>query len=362
MDSEKEFGMKTVEHKLRGSGDHSRYQVQSLPERRNLSVLAGTGAALLTMAAYVQYRTKKAERESPPIGKFLEVDGVRLHYIERGRGKPVVLLHGNGTMAQELETSGLIDLAAAHYRVIAFDRPGYGYSERPGRMKWDATAQAKLLHSALRQLGVEDPIIVGHSWGTLVAIAMGLAYPDYAQSLVLLSGYYYPTPRLDVPLFSTPAIPVLGDAMRHTISPILGRLLWPAMIKKLFAPAETAKRFQMEYPVWMSLRPSQLRATTEEIAMMIPCAHRLSSQYGRLRLPIVIMSGASDLHVLPALHSRKLHEELPQSTLILVPDVGHMITHSATEQVLSAIVLADETSSMPPSRQGMNASSLVHRD
>lgn len=320
---------------------------RSSPVRRYAPLLIGTGAALTAMAAYVQYRTKKAEQENPPMGKFIEVDGVRLHYIERGQGRPVVLLHGNGTMAQEVEISGLIDLASKSYRVIAFDRPGYGYSERPGRMKWDASAQARLLHSALEQLGVENPIVVGHSWGTLVAISLGLQYPEYPQSLVLLSGYYYPTPRLDVPLFSTPAVPVIGDAMRYTISPVLGRMLWPAMIKKLFAPAETSKHFKDDYPVWMSLRPSQLRATTEEIAMMIPSAHKLSSQYSKLSMPVVIMAGASDLHAIPKLHSERLHDELSQSKLILVPDVGHMITHSATEQVMSAIELADQKLTPP---------------
>ena len=85
-----------------------------------------TATALLT-----RWRAHSAERANPPRGQFINVCGVRLHYVERGAGKPLVLLHGNGSMIQDFETSGLIDAAAKHYRVIAFDRPGFGYSERP---------------------------------------------------------------------------------------------------------------------------------------------------------------------------------------------------------------------------------------
>jgi alpha-beta hydrolase superfamily lysophospholipase len=74
-----------------------------------------------------------AERKNPPIGVFVECDGVRLHYLERGDAASpcVVLFHGNGTMMQDLIVSGLVDRLADHYRVVCFDRPGFGYSQRP---------------------------------------------------------------------------------------------------------------------------------------------------------------------------------------------------------------------------------------
>lgn len=311
--------------------------------RRRTPLLLGTGVALAVMAMFVQYRTKQAEQQNPPYGKFIEVDGVLLHYIERGQGQPVVLLHGNGTMAKDFDISGVLDLASDKYRVIAFDRPGYGYSERPRTTIWDPVAQAKLLYKALQRLGIEQPVIVGHSWGAMVAIALALEHPEYVRSLVLLSGYYYPTPRLDVALFSPPAIPIIGDLMRYTISPLIGRAIWPAMVRKVFAPAKTTARFKNEFPVWMALRPSQLRASAAETAMMIPSADKLSARYRELRMPVVIMSGASDLHVISRLHSERLHKQLPQSELMLIPKVGHMIQHLAPHQVMSAIDKATQT-------------------
>ena len=140
-----------------------------------------------------RHLAKKAERDNPPAGRFLEVNGVRLHYVERGAGDPLVLLHGNGSMIQDFESSGLIDLAAKNYRVIVFDRPGFGHSDRPRNVVWTPDAQAELIKRALEQIGVSNAIVLGHSWGASVAVALALKYPDLVRGLVLASGYYYPT-------------------------------------------------------------------------------------------------------------------------------------------------------------------------
>ena len=90
-------------------------------------------------------------------------------------GETVVLLHGNGAMAEDFAISGLLDRLARRHRVVAFDRPGYGHSSRPRSTIWTAAAQGRLMRNALRQLGVARPVVVGHSWGTLVAAALALA-------------------------------------------------------------------------------------------------------------------------------------------------------------------------------------------
>ena len=109
-------------------------------------------AALAASAVFNRHLANKAERDNPPEGRFLDVDGVRLHYVESGAGDAVVLLHGNGSMIKDFEFSGLIDLAAKEYRVIVFDRPGFGHSERPRSVVWTPDAQAELINAALTQL------------------------------------------------------------------------------------------------------------------------------------------------------------------------------------------------------------------
>jgi len=212
-------------------------------------------AATLGAAAFVEARTRAAERAHRVRGRFIDVDGVRLHYVERGQGPALVLLHGIGSMIDDFVLSGLVARAAERYRVIAIDRPGYGRSSRPRRRRWTPAAQAELIHSLLRRLDVYCPVMLGHSFGATVAAAYALRYP--VERLVLAAGYYYPTVRLDAPVLVPPAIPLVGDLMRYTVSPILGRLLWPAWLRLLFAPAPVPRRFK-PFPAWMALRPLQL--------------------------------------------------------------------------------------------------------
>jgi pimeloyl-ACP methyl ester carboxylesterase len=296
--------------------------------------------ALAASWLVVRNKTAQAEREHPPRGKFVEVDGVRLHYLERGSGPALVLLHGNGIFAEDFEYSGLVDKLCERYRVIAFDRPGYGYSERPRTTVWTPDAQARLLQRALRQIEVDSAIVLGHSWGTMVALAMGLQAPDFVRGLVLLSGYYYPTLRLDVPVIGQPAIPIVGDVLRYTVTPLLGRALWPLASKRVFAPLNVAPEFRRISP-WMALRPGQLRASGAEALLMGPAAVSLSKRLGELRVPVQIISGTQDKVVKPAPNSERLHADLQEagqsSELHLQPGVGHMVHYAHPEPIVRAV-------------------------
>src|SRR5215218_11415027 len=130
--------------------------------------------ALGAAAVHAVAQARAAERKTPPIGRCLEVDGVRLHYLEQGQGDPVVLLHGNGGLIHDFTVSGLVDGLSGHHRVIVFDRPEFGYSTRPRSRVWTPRAQAEVLRKALDQLGVKQAVVLGHSWGTLVAVSLAL--------------------------------------------------------------------------------------------------------------------------------------------------------------------------------------------
>jgi pimeloyl-ACP methyl ester carboxylesterase len=300
-----------------------------------LWIAAAIGLAAVS-ALLIRAKTRAVESEYAPIGQFIEVDGVRLHYVVRGEGEPLLLLHGNGSSVLDLECSGLLDRAAERYQVIAFDRPGYGYSTRPRTTIWTPEAQARLLHTALLQLGVRRPVVAGHSFGTQVALALALQFPEYVRGLALMSGYYYPSMRLDALLNAPAAIPILGDLMRHTISPWIGRMLWTPMAKWLFAPAEITDGFRL-YPAWMSLRPTTLRAEAAEATLAIAAAAGMKKEYRDLKLPVVIMAGTDDRVVNTGWNSVRLHRELPGSELTLAPGEGHMVHHCVPEEVMAAI-------------------------
>lgn len=301
---------------------------------RTGAILAGLGLAATYF--YVRAKTRQAERDNPPQGKFIEVDGVRLHYLERGSGPTLVLLHGNGVYSRDFELSGLLDRAAEHYRVIAFDRPGFGYSGRPRSTVWTPDKQAALLHKALTTIGVESAIVLGHSWGSMVAVALGLQQPDFVRGLVLLSGYFYPSLRLDVATTTQPAVPLVGDVLRYTVSPLISRALWPGMTRRVFAPKPVDRRFDA-FPIWMALRPGQLRAAAAETAMMIPTAAQLAQRYGELKVPAMVLSGTRDRIVDAGHNSERLSERLALGQLELMPGVGHMTHYAHPERVMAAI-------------------------
>jgi pimeloyl-ACP methyl ester carboxylesterase len=305
-------------------------------------VAAAATVGALAISALVNRRlAKNAENDNPPAGQFLEVNGVRLHYVERGSGAPLVLLHGNGSMIQDFESSGLIDLAAKNYRVIVFDRPGFGHSDRPRNVVWTPAAQAELINSALHRLGVSHAIVLGHSWGASVAVALALKYPTLVQGLVLASGYYYPTLRPDVVALSAPAVPLVGDILGHTLSPIVSRVMWPLLMAKIFGPRSVPKKFE-GFPKEMALRPSQIRASAAESALMIPDAFHYRDEYTNLKMPVVIVAGDEDRLVDIDAQSTRLHRDVPQSRFHRVPGTGHMIHQTATGVVMSAINEAAE--------------------
>jgi pimeloyl-ACP methyl ester carboxylesterase len=260
---------------------------------------------------------------------------VRLHYIDRGSGPPLVLLHGNGSMIQDFQSSGLLDLAARKYRVIVFDRPGFGHSDRPRSTVWTPEAQADLIHAALMKLGVTEPVVFGHSWGALVAVAIALKYPEAVKAMVLGSGYYFPNARADVFAFSPTAVPIIGDMLSHTVSPLIGRLMWPLLLRKIFGPSPVPRKFE-RFPEEMAVRPSQLRAAAAESTLMIPAAQAFRTSYRHLKMPVVIVVGADDRFIKTE-QSTKLHGEIPGSILRSIPGVGHMVHQTATAEIISAI-------------------------
>jgi pimeloyl-ACP methyl ester carboxylesterase len=260
---------------LRSARVSTRRALANAPRPGAITIALGVAAALAGAAVYNRWQSRRAERDNPPVGRLLELDGIRLHYLDEGPAdtgttgggeSPVVLLHGNTVTLDDWIVSGVFDLTARSRRVVAFDRPGFGYSERPRDRSWTPAAQARLLRNACRRLGVKRPVVVGHSWGTLVALAWALQAPQEIAGLVLISGYYYPSTRLDAALVTPAALPILGDLLNHTVSPPLTHMTLPGTLRTMFAPRPVPDRFQNVFPKALISRPKQIRAMSQEMA------------------------------------------------------------------------------------------------
>ncbi|MGE0724231.1 MAG: alpha/beta fold hydrolase [Alphaproteobacteria bacterium] len=266
--------------------------------------------------------------------RFLEVDNVRLRYRDAGAGDAIVLIHGNGGMIEDFTVGGLWDLAAATGRTIAFDRPGSGHSTRPRGRRWTPAAQAGLLLAALRRLEVRNPVVVGHSWGALVAVEMGLRAPETIRGLVLACGYLFPTRRFDVAFGAAMATPRIGSVMRRTVLPVVLRLSRKGFVRRLFAPDPVPARFA-HFPIEVVLGRSQLRAMAEDTAYLNPACAALQPRYADVRVPVAIVAGADDRIVDTRTHSARLARQLPHAALRIVPG-GHMVHYSAPDAIVEA--------------------------
>ena len=189
--------------------------------------------------------------------------------------------------------------------------------------------------------------MVGHSWGTNVALALALADPAAVRGLVLLSGYYEPTLRADALLVAPAAVPVLGGVLRHTVSPLLGAALMPLVVKGMFAPLPVPERFGAGFPYGMAVRPSQIRAEAQDGATMAYGVATMRDRYRELGMPVVIVAGAEDKVVDVGRHAVRLREQVPHADLRLVPGAGHMVHHAVPEQVAEVIEAVSARSAGP---------------
>jgi pimeloyl-ACP methyl ester carboxylesterase len=146
-------------------------------------------------------------------------------------------------------------------------------------------------------------------------VTLALNHPDSVGGLMLASGYYFPTARADGILAAPATMPLLGDLLRHTISPIIGRIMAPAVFRKMFAPQAVPPRFSAEFPTGRTLRPSQMRASSEETTLMVPTAAELEGRYHGVRVPVCIMAGGEDGIVDTGHQSARLHGVIRQSEL-----------------------------------------------
>lgn len=313
---------------------------EPLPRRRWIDgrgplILAGIAAALAGTAIAVNWQARRMERRHPPVGKFVTVNGVRLHYLEAGEGPPVVLLHGNASMLNDVAL-GLLEPLSRKYRVIAFDRPGFGYSERPRNRVWSPEAQAALFRDAFRLLGLDRPVLYGHSFGAVVVITFAVHHPAETRGVVPASGYYYPIRRLDAAIAWMNDLPVIGRVLRNTLTPVQGLMLGNLAVRFLFDPAPVSRAYE-SFPAGLALRPEQLRAAAEDGTTLRAWAKRTEGLYRDVQVPVVVVSGDGDRVVGYQDHSLRLSREIPGAELRLVPGSGHMVHHTRPGDVIKAI-------------------------
>src|SRR5215470_14495788 len=152
-------------------------------------------ASLVLFAAFI---TRAVEKAVPPLGQFIDLDGARIHYLVRGSGPTIILIHGLTGQLRNF-THSLVDLLTDELRVIAIDRPGSGYSKRAPGASAALTAQGDLIAKFIHTMGLERPLVVGHSLGGAIALAIALEHPECAGGLALIAPLTAPQENAPTP-------------------------------------------------------------------------------------------------------------------------------------------------------------------
>ena len=270
----------------------------------------------------------------PVTDHFMTVDGLRVHYIETGSGPTVVMIHGNAGSVEDFEF-GATALLASDYRVVAIDRPGHGGSDRPAG-KVTVETQAKLLHRTLSQLGIHEPMLVGHSWGASLALAYAVQYPGEVSAIVLLAPAAYPDAGGNRLLGATSKIPLIGDLSFVVGGWTIGHHMLRAGLARAFYPQSPSDRYvKLADSLW--LRRKQMKAYVEDETSLNDSLRKMCKRYQEIKIPVVIVTGDKDQIVSPYQNARPLHAAIPNSQLIELKDTGHEIPQTNPESIDTAL-------------------------
>ena len=314
-------------------------------------IFAGLALALAGCGVIIDRTAARAEAEAeerwPPVGRFAEVDGTRVHYVQKGNGPDVVLIHGAGGNVRDF-TFSLMDRLAQDYRVTAFDRPGLGYT---GRMRPELAkpfnaeaespqAQAALLSQAAQQIGVSAPVVLGHSYGGAVAMAWGLDHP--ASALVIVSGAIMPWPGGLGKQYTVVGSSVGGAVLPPFATAFVNPMNTGNVLESIFAPQPVPEGYLEHVGPGLSLRRGTIRANARQVNNLRQHLVTMSARYPELEMPVELVHGDADTIVGLRVHAAQALPLLPDANLTVLEGLGHMPHHAREGAVVEAVRRAAE--------------------
>ena len=318
--------------------------------RRTFAIagLAVTAGAALTGFA-TNARAKSTAESFPPIGDFVTVNGAKVHYVQDGTGPDLVLLHGAGGNLREFTLQHL-DLLKDRYRVTCFDRPGLGYSDRHPDVDQSALSsqgespmqQAQMLRDAATQLGIKSPIVGGHSFGGIVAMAWAIMGLDTtadvnASGIVSMAGVLMPWPG-DLGAYYTINGSAVGGAVTIPfIAAFATQSQIDAAIDGVFAPQVPPAGYRSYAGAELAVRADIFRANVRQVNGLRPFVVEMTKRYPDLSLPIEIVHGTADTTVPITVHADEVIKIVPSVNITRLDGVGHMPHHADIDATIAAI-------------------------
>jgi len=315
-------------------------------EMKKRRFLRGLGIALIVLLLLVLVGpflvpvpplegTLPPEQLGDPDSQFIEIDGLTVHVKTMGQGEPVfVLLHGFG--ASLYSWQAVMEPLSEHGTVIAYDRVAFGLTERP--MEWGEAnpytpqASVDLLLGLLDRFDVDKAILVGNSAGGTVSMQFYLQHPERVEALVLVDPAVYEGgggPSWLRPLYRTPQVQRLG--------PLLVRSIQSRGLELIDLAWYDASRLDAG-TIELYTRPLQAENWDRALWYFTTYSQpsNLADHLGEFDLPVLVITGDTD-RIVPTEYSVRLAGELPQATLVVIPEAGHVPHEERPDLFLQAV-------------------------
>ena len=330
--------------------------------------------ALVAIPALLALATQAAvamlERAYPAKGKTIHVTGATLNVVDIGPRDsvkpPIVMIHGASSNL-EVMRQPLGNMLANTHRVILIDRPGHGWSVREREADSTPALQARMIAEALQQLGIAPAIVVVHSWSGALGTRMALDYPARVAGLMMLAPVAYPW-RGGVGWYNTAVTtPLVGSLLAYTITLPLGLLLAEPGARGVFLPQILPQDFVASTATPLLLRPREFLANARDLVTLKQAVIEQSPHYGDIKVPVTIIAGDVDKTVSTAIHSKPFAAAVPQTRLIVLSGVGHMVAQAAPDLVareIDAMIAQLDSAASASSWPGLSRPStpFVHQD
>jgi pimeloyl-ACP methyl ester carboxylesterase len=296
--------------------------------------------ALVLLAAVTLWRASAreaaAEAAYPPEGQFIDVNGQKVHVVVRGSGPDLILIHGASGSTRDV-TFSLVEKLEQDYRVIALDRPGLGYTPRITKAGETLTQQADLLSDAARELGAQNPIVVGHSFGGAVALNWAVNHPDTMAAMVLLAAPSNPWTTPIDPLYRATSSKLGATFLVPLLTAFVPNSYVANAFSEVFEPQDAPDGYADYFGPGVTLRRHTMIANARQRTHLLPDIKALVPHYGDIDVPTEILHGDVDTIVGLPIHSALLVDQIKGANLTVLKGVGHMPQHVSQPEVIDAI-------------------------
>jgi pimeloyl-ACP methyl ester carboxylesterase len=322
-------------------------------------VAALIGFVVAGLVLFTAWTALQVEKKLPPRGRFIDVDGARIHYLDEGTGPVLLLIHGLAGQMHNF-THSLLGKLRRDFRVVILDRPGSGYSTRPPEASATISAQARTIRRFCQELKLERPLIVGHSLGGAIALALALNHPDEVAGLALLAPVTHRPERVPPPFDGIAiASPLLRRLIAWTVATPLSIKNRELALATLFGPEPVAPDFAVRGGGLLSLRPSSFIGASTDLIGTAGELDEMPARYKDLTVPVGILYGADDRILDPAVHGKGLAVKVAGADLELIEGGGHMIPITSADRAAAFVArmvrrVAAADSKLAPAAQDMS--------